>query len=1204
MADAAGDGTQTHKSHRAPRAGKKAEKKDVADKKRRGLSNERYNPRAFSFNNPQKQAQQTRMKADKDEKRLHVPLVDRSSDTPPPVLVAVVGPPKSGKSTLIRSLVKHYTRQPLGADIKGPITVVTGKHRRLTLYECPNDLHAMTDLAKSADLILLLIDGKYGFEMETFEFLNICQVHGFPKIMGVLTHLDGFKRTKALQKAKKQLKQRFWTEIYAGAKLFYLSGLVNETYHAQEVHNLARFISVMKFRPLIWRNQHSYILVDRIEDRTNEEKIRQDPFCDRKALVYGYVRGTFMKNGVKVCVCGAGDYRVKSVMSLPDPCPLPDKTKARKLGEKQKLLYAPMSDIGDIIMDADAMYIEIPDAHVRFTDKQGKDDDAKAVGPENKGEKEEGDDEEDGEGQSMVKSLQRTQMAIDERLEESGFQLFKGAGSMVSGTSDGISARERRRAPDGEEDEEEEEGREGEGSDLEELAQAEAGRDSDDEDEDDEDDDGGINPWTGLSRGLGKTHPDHEGDGMGSEGSDGSDDDQDDAGTSRGDDAGGGARSEAGWKDHIKQLTEGNLDRQVNLHKLVYGSENQDDDADEAAGSDSDSDGDDLFKPIKPQKEDLVANEDDSCKFFPDSDEEVDDWSDEETREGLRNRFVTGDWGKSLGKEGKPEVDEEGGDAAAAEGSDDEVYGDFEDLETGEKFGPGAEAQSNGSDGEDDDGEDEEDEEGDEEEMTIEERRKKKEAMKRAFDNAYDGKGGGGKNKGEKTEEDEIGEMNESEYVKASYQNVEGLRDTADTQEQLNKAAFADLDAAERERLEGCKTGTYVRIELDGVPAELLRNHDARVPIVVGALKPEEEQMGYIQLKIKKHRWHRRILKTNDPLIFSVGWRRFQSVPLYAMPDEMGRFRQIKYTPEHMHCTAIVYGPITPPNTGVICFQNTRNDQSHFRVSATGTIAELDHSFQVVKKLKLVGHPYKVGKNTAFVRDMFNSQLEVAKFQGAAIRTVSGIRGQIKKALTNGAPNGSFRATFEDKVLMSDIVFLRSWFPVTPIKFYNPVTSLLVGDPANWSGMKTVRELRQQKQLPVPHKADSEYKPIVREERKFNALKVPKHLQSALPFKSKPKLEAKGKPRKKGKEGYLKKRAVVLEPHERETYAVLQQLRTLRNDKLAKRKAKNAERKANMEKRHAKEEAEKNERNKEMKKRRYATEGAAAERAKKKSRFN
>lgn len=62
---------------------------------------------------------------------------------------------------------------------------------------------------------------------ETFEFLNILQNHGFPRVMGVLTHLDKFEDVKKLKKTKQRLKHRFWTEIYDGAKLFYLSGLIH-----------------------------------------------------------------------------------------------------------------------------------------------------------------------------------------------------------------------------------------------------------------------------------------------------------------------------------------------------------------------------------------------------------------------------------------------------------------------------------------------------------------------------------------------------------------------------------------------------------------------------------------------------------------------------------------------------------------------------------------------------------------------------------------------------------------------------------------------------------------------------------------------------------------------------------------------------------------------------------------------------------------
>ena len=69
-----------------------------------------------------------------------------------------------GKTTLIKSLVKRYTKQTL-SEIKGPVTVVSGKKRRLTFIECNNDLNSMIDIGKIADLVLLMIDGSYGFEM-------------------------------------------------------------------------------------------------------------------------------------------------------------------------------------------------------------------------------------------------------------------------------------------------------------------------------------------------------------------------------------------------------------------------------------------------------------------------------------------------------------------------------------------------------------------------------------------------------------------------------------------------------------------------------------------------------------------------------------------------------------------------------------------------------------------------------------------------------------------------------------------------------------------------------------------------------------------------------------------------------------------------------------------------------------------------------
>jgi ribosome biogenesis protein BMS1 len=124
--------------------------------------------------------------------------------------------------------------------------------------------------------------------------------------MGVLTHLDQFRNKKKLKKTKKTLKHRFWTEVYPGAKLFYLSGYfpMTRTYPKNEVHNLARFISVMKFRSTTWKSEHAYLVADRMEDLTSLESIRVNNKVDRRISLYGWVHGTYLKQHVSVHIPG------------------------------------------------------------------------------------------------------------------------------------------------------------------------------------------------------------------------------------------------------------------------------------------------------------------------------------------------------------------------------------------------------------------------------------------------------------------------------------------------------------------------------------------------------------------------------------------------------------------------------------------------------------------------------------------------------------------------------------------------------------------------------------------------------------------------------------------------------------------------------------------------------------------------------------
>merc|ERR1712216_799004 len=100
---------------------------------------------------------------------------------------------------------------------------------------------------------------------------------------------------------------------------------------------------------------------------------------------------------------------------------------------------------------------------------------------------------------------------------------------------------------------------------------------------------------------------------------------------------------------------------------------------------------------------------------------------------------------------------------------------------------------------------------------------------------------------------------------------------------------------------------------------------------------------------------------------------------------------------------------------------------------------------------------------------------------------------------------GLVRATFEDQLRISDIVFLRSWIKIKPEKYYNPLSTFLLKDKSNWRGIRTIGRICYEENIELTKKKDSRYQITQRPKQRFAPFKISRKLHLNLPFKSKTK---------------------------------------------------------------------------------------------------
>lgn len=244
------------------------------------------------------------------------------------------------------------------------------------------------------------------------------------------------------------------------------------------------------------------------------------------------------------------------------------------------------------------------------------------------------------------------------------------------------------------------------------------------------------------------------------------------------------------------------------------------------------------------------------------------------------------------------------------------------------------------------------------------------------------------------------------------------------------KADLNILETLKRKELRGIEEiedlegliipGKYVKMKIN------LQGFNFEKIIIIGTHLPSENIPTFLKGQVSKNKWQKYDLKSNDPYLISMGWFRFQTIPIFFSSNKL--LNGCKKTAE-----IGFFGPSVQAGSSFLIYDLSSN----YHILGSGNIQDASGNYVVKKRIKLVGYPKTINGQNVIIQSMFSTQKEGEKFLNAKIETASGLRGLIKTVV---GKDGCVRAAFEGTLLMSDLIYLKCFIPIMPIKYYQNIS--------------------------------------------------------------------------------------------------------------------------------------------------------------------